>query len=193
MAGFNNLDYIIIVIVALGALYGLGRGVLRMITSLLSLIFGIAAALTWYGLVGSFMQQHFNTSPLVSTVIGYVVVFLVVSALIEFVGRRLIALVYIVHLSWIDRIGGALLGAALGVVVAGISVILLESVVPSDALMVRNSQLAPHVLAYNQVLLGYVPSQVKDLYERKSEDLKRSWDKNNQSPTRQPNGTASGT
>lgn len=193
MVGFNNLDYIIIAIVALGALYGLGRGVLRMITSLLSLILGIAAALTWYGQVSGFMQRHFNTSPLVSTVIGYVVVFLAVSAAIEFIGRRLTMLVYIVHLSWIDRIGGALLGAALGAVLAGIAVILIEAVAPTDASMVHDSQLAPRVLAYNQALLGYVPEQVKNLYQKKSEDLKRSWDRENQSPTplpdRQTNGT----
>jgi uncharacterized membrane protein required for colicin V production len=183
MAGFNNLDYIIIAIVALGGLYGLGRGVLRMVTSLLSLIFGIAAALTWYGRVSTFVHQHFDTSPLVSTVIGYVVVFLGVSALIEFIGRRLTALVYIVHLSWIDRIGGALLGAALGAVLAGIAVILISSAAPADASIIDNSQLAPRVLAFDQALVGYVPQQFKDLYQEKSEALKQSWNVHGKSPT----------
>lgn len=193
MAGLNNLDYIIIAIVALGALYGLGRGVLRMITSLLSLILGLAAALSWYGYVSSFLEQHFGTSPLISTVIGYIVVFLAVAALIEFAGRRIIALVYIVHLSWLDRAGGALLGAALGLVFAGIGIVLFESVTPADSALLRNSHLAPRVMAFDQGLIGYVPAPVKDLYQRKSEELKQSWERDNASPAGRPSSTASGT
>jgi uncharacterized membrane protein required for colicin V production len=193
MAGLNNFDYIIVALVLLGAFYGLGRGVLRMITSLLSLVLGLAAALTWYGIVSSFLQRHFNTSPVTSTVIGYIVVFLAVAAAIEFIGRRIMVLVYIVHLSWIDRVGGALLGAGLGLVFAGIAIVLVESVIPADSAMVRDSKLAPRVLAFDQSLLGYVPTPVRELYQRKSDELKQSWERNNQSPAGQPRGGTSGT
>ena len=53
MAGLNNLDYGIIAIVVIGALYGLGRGVLRMATSILSLIVGVAVASTWHERAGA--------------------------------------------------------------------------------------------------------------------------------------------
>src|SRR5690348_11036953 len=102
-AQLNGLDYAIIALVGFGALYGLGRGALRMATSILSLALGLYAASIWYQRVGAYVEKLFKTSPTVSGAIGYVVVFILVFVAIEFAGRRVIMLVNLVNLGCIDR------------------------------------------------------------------------------------------
>jgi membrane protein required for colicin V production len=193
MAAMNNLDYAIIAIVVLGGLYGLGRGAIRMATSILSLILAVEAASAWYERVGALLQQRFNASPSVAAVIGYLLVFIVVAALIEMVGRRIVRLANIINLGWIDRLGGALFGAALAVVFAGIDLLILAAVLTPNSTLIRDSRLAPRVLAYNQSLLVYVPPKAKEIFDQKREDLRRYWNGQNQSPAGTPSSGPSGT
>jgi len=192
MAGMNNLDYAIVAVIGFGALYGLTRGALRMATSILSVIFGVTAASAWYGRAGAFVEQHLHTTPTVGAVVGYIAVFIAVAAAIEFAGRRIVRLAHIINLNWLDRVGGALFAAALAAAFAGFDVGLLAIVLPADSTLIRDSQLAPRVLAYNQALMAYVPSQVKDLYGQKREELMRYWSTQNESPASTP-GAKSGT
>src|SRR5579863_1440460 len=112
-ADLNGLDYAILALVVLGAFSGLTRGALRMATSILALVLGIYAASVYYGRVAALAHQHLATSPTVSTVIGYVAVFLIVYLAIEYAGATVARLAQIIHLSWIDRLAGAVLGAAI--------------------------------------------------------------------------------
>ncbi len=189
----NNLDYAIIALVAFGGFYGLTRGALRMVTSILSVTLGIAAAAAWYGRAGAVVAQHLHTTPTVSAVVGYIVVFVAVAAAIEFAGRRIVRLAHIINLNWIDRVGGALFGAALAAAFAGFDVGLLTVVLPADSTLVRDSELAPRAVAYNESLMAYVPAQMKDLYGQKREELMRYWSTQNENPAPAPDGAKSGT
>jgi membrane protein required for colicin V production len=193
MAGMNNLDYAIVAVIAFGALYGLTRGALRMATSMLSVILGVTAAAAWYERVGAVVEQHLHTTPTVGAVVGYIAVFLTVAAAIEFAGRRLVRLAHIINLNWVDRMGGALFAAALAAAFAGFDVGLLTILLPPDSTLVRNSELAPRVLAYNEALMAYVPAQVKDLYGEKRDELMRYWNTQNENPAPAPNRAKSGT
>ena len=158
MRGTNGLDYAIVAILAFGVLYGLTRGVLRIATSILSVILGIAAASAWYGRAGSFVVQHLHTTPATGAVIGYIVVFIAIAAAF-----------------------------------AGFDVGLLTLALPTDATLVRNSQLAPRLLAYNQMLMAHVPADLRNLYGQKRDELIRYWNTQNESPAPANDGAASGT
>jgi len=185
-AGMNGLDYAIIALVGFGALYGLMRGALRMATSILSLAAGIYAASVWYVRAGAIAQQHLGTSPTVSDVIGYAAIFLVAFVAIEFAGGRVIQLAHIIHLNWIDRLGGAAFGAALAAIFAGLDLLILTALMPANSALIRDSQLAPRILAYTQALVGYVPPQVKTLYEEKRAELIEFWTHEAESPAATP-------
>jgi membrane protein required for colicin V production len=193
MRGTNGLDYAIVAILAFGVLYGLTRGVLRMVTSILSVLLGIAAASAWYGRVGSFVAQHLHTTPAAGAIISYIVVFIAIAAAVEFAGRRIVRLAHIINLNWLDRLAGALCGAALAAAFAGFDVGLLTLALPADASLVRNSQLAPRVLAYNQMLMAHVPAELRNLYGQKRDELLRYWNAQNESPASANHGAASGT
>lgn len=182
----NGLDYAIIAIIGFGALYGLGRGALRMATSILSLALGLYAASTWYLRVAAFAAKQFGTSPAFSRALGYAIVFLLVFVAIEFAGRRIITLVNLVNLGCLDRLAGGLFGAGIGVALAGLAIVAMTAFSAPNPPMITDSQFAPTVLAYNEALLAYVPPEVKKEYETKREQVYRYWIDRKKAPAHSP-------
>lgn len=174
-AGMNGLDIAILAIVGIGAFGGLTRGMLRMATSVLSLVIGIYAASVYYGRAATIAHKYLSTSSTVSALIGYVAVFAVAFFAIEYAGTTVVRLAQVIHLSWIDRLAGGVLGVSIGALIAGFVVLGLTAVLPPNPALLRDSRLAPQVLGYNQVLMAYVPPQVKKAYEEKRSELYRQW------------------
>ncbi|MGH7932991.1 MAG: CvpA family protein [Candidatus Binataceae bacterium] len=185
----NGLDYAIVAIIGLGALYGLMRGALRILTSILSLVVAIYLASTYYQQVGAYVQRQFGTSPTTGAIVGYAAIFAVIFVIVEFAGRRVIRLTQIIHLGWIDRLGGGIFGGAIAAVIAGLAVVMLATILPDNPPMLRNSQLAPRVLAFNDAMLGFVPPQVRSVYESKRDELTRYWAEKTRSPAIAPSST----
>jgi uncharacterized membrane protein required for colicin V production len=182
----NGLDYGIIAIIGFGALYGLGRGALRMATSILSLALGLYAASIWYLRVSAYAAKHFGTSPVLSRVLGYAIVFLLVFVAIEFAGRRIVMLVNLVNLGCVDRLAGGAFGAGIGVVLAGLTIVAITAFSAPNPPMITDSQFAPTVLAYNEALLAYVPPEVKKEYQTKREQVYRYWIDRKKAPAHSP-------
>jgi membrane protein required for colicin V production len=176
--GLNGLDYVGIVLFAVGAIYGLQRGALRMVTSVVALAAGVYFASLYYTRAGSFVETQFRSSHALGAVIGYVAIFALIFTVVEIVGSSAIRLMQIVHLSPLDRLAGGLLGAGIAAVVAGLAVMLMAAVLPPDAAILRNSQLVPMLLAYNEMLVGYIPGDARLAYERNRDDLMRYWVEN---------------
>jgi len=185
----NALDYALIIIIGLSVLHGLSHGALRMLTSILSFVLGIYGASKWHGQAAALAQSHLGTSSATSDIIGYVAIFLLVFATIEIVGQRIIAFAELIHLNLLNRLAGAALGAVLGVLFAGLNIILLTTLLPPNYPLLQNSELAPEILSCDQRLLEYVPSQVKQLYEDKRSQLTRYWNTKRDSPTSTPEPT----
>jgi membrane protein required for colicin V production len=181
-AGMNWLDYALLIIIGLSVLHGLSHGALRMLTSIFSFVLGISGASMWHGYAGAFAQSHLGTSAVTSDVIGYVAIFLVVFVAVELVGQRIIALAEFVHLNLLDRLAGAAFGALLGAIFAGLNIVVLTTVLPPNYPLLRNSELAPKILSYDQKLMGYVPSEVKQVYQDKRDQLARYWNTKRNNP-----------
>ena len=175
MNGLNGLDYAAIALLAIGAIYGLQRGALRMVTSVVSLAAAIYFASFYYNKAGTFAETQLGVSHTVGAVVGYIAVFAVIFAAVELIGSTTIRLAHIVHLNPIDRLAGGLLGAGIAAVFAGLAVMLLAAVMPPDAALLRDSQLVPMLLAYNEMLVGYIPGDARLAYERNRDDLMKYW------------------
>jgi len=175
LAGFNGLDYAILAIIALVALHGLTRGALRMATSILSLVLGVYTASIYYGQAAALAQRYLATSPAVSAIIGYAVVFLAVFLLVEMAGSRIIQLIRVIRLNWLDRLCGGIAGAIIGAVLAGLVVVAMTAALPMESPILTHSKLAPEVLGYDKQLLGFMPLQVERMYDEKRAELFRDW------------------
>jgi len=171
----NGFDYIVLAVTVAGAIYGLRQGMLRMVTSVVSVAAGIWIASVYYARAGEIAEHQLGSSPTVAAVIGWVAVFALIFAAVEIIGTTAIGLLHVVHLSWADRLAGSVLGAGLVGVIAGVAVMLLAAVLPPDAALLRQSQLAPMLIAYNDMLVRYIPQEAKDAYESNRANLMRYW------------------
>src|SRR5580658_7420709 len=153
MNGLNGFDYAAIVLFAIGAIYGLQKGALRMVTSVVALAAAIYCASFYYDKAGAFAETQLGSSHTVGAVIGFVAVFALIFTAVELIGSFSIRLTQVVHLSPLDRLAGGLLGAGVAGVVAGLAVMFLAAVLPPDAAILRDSQLVPMLLAYNEMLV----------------------------------------
>ena len=178
MNGLNGFDYVAIVLFTFGAIYGLQRGALRMVTSVVALAAAIYCASFYYNRAGAFAETQLGSSHTVGAVIGFVAVFALIFAAVEIVGSFAIRLTQVVHMSPLDRLAGGLLGAGVAGVFAGLAVMLMAAVVPPDAALLRDSKLVPMLLAYNEMLVGYIPGDAKLAYERNRDDLMKYWVQN---------------
>lgn len=187
--GMNWLDYVLLIIIGLSVLHGLSHGALRMLTSLLSFALGIYAASVWHGQAAKLAQAHLGTSPSSSEILGYAAVFVLIFVAVEAVGHRIIALAEVAHLNLLDRLAGAALGAVLGAIFAGLNILLLTALLPSNYPLVQNSELAPKILSYDRELMKYVPAQVQQAYQNKREQLTRYWEAKQTGPVSAPKPT----
>ena len=178
MNGLNGLDYVAIALMALGAIYGLQRGALRMVTSAVSLGAAIYFASFYYTRAGNLAETQFRVSHDVGAVVGYIIVFALIFIAVELIGSTAIRLAHVVHLSTIDRLVGGLLGAGIAAVLAGLAVMLLAAIVPPNTDLLRDSRLVPMLLAYNEMLVGYIPGDARVAYERNRDDLMKYWVQN---------------
>ncbi len=175
MGQMNGLDYCAVALFGIGAIYGLQKGALRMVTSVVSLGAAVYFASLYYNKAGAFAESQMGSSHTVASVIGYVAVFALIFTAVEMIGSAAIRLLQIAHMSTLDRLAGGLLGSAIAGVFAGLAVMLMAAVMPPNAELLRNSQLVPMLLAYNEMLVGYIPGEAKVSYERNRDDLMKYW------------------
>jgi membrane protein required for colicin V production len=171
----NGLDIAIVVIGGLGVLSGLRRGVLRMATSIIALVGAIYFASIYYPQARDTTLKYVPMTQTSAAVAGYALVFLIVFIVVQTAGGLLTRLVHTASLGWIDRLAGGAAGGAIAIAIMGLALMLLTAALPSSSPLLRQSQLAPPVLHYTDVLMAYIPAEVKIIYERKRSDLMRYW------------------
>ena len=86
MNGLNGFDYAAIVLFAIGAIYGLQKGALRMVTSVVALAAAVYCASFYYDKAGALAETQLGSSHTVGAVIGLVAVFALIFAAVELVG-----------------------------------------------------------------------------------------------------------
>jgi membrane protein required for colicin V production len=171
----NAFDFVVLAVVVFGALHGLRQGLLTMVTSFIALIASLYLASVHYTEAAEIITHQFGTNPTMGTVLGYVAVFLVVFVAVQFIGGTVVSLLRMASLGWIDRLAGGFLGAGIAAAIAGLAVMLLTTVLPANAALLRDSESVPTLLAFDAMLVRYIPEEAKQAYERNRDILMRAW------------------
>ncbi len=178
----NGLDYLILAAIGLGALYGSARGILRIASSLIALVAAAYLASIYDQAAGAYLTHAFSMRTGAGATLGYIVIFLAVMVTVAWGGGKLAQLIRAVHMSWADRLGGAIVGAGLGALLAALIVVIVTVMLPVDTPLVRQSQLAPRVLDYSHDLAGFVPAEVRDAYYYRETQLVTYWNQHRTAP-----------
>ena len=122
----NYLDIIIGIILILFAIVGLRNGIIREAFSLAAFIGGIYGAIKLSDMVGKWLGNIINVSPEWMSVISFILVFIALALLINWLGNMLANLIESVSLGFIDKLGGIVFGIAKGFLLVGVLILLLD-------------------------------------------------------------------
>ncbi len=113
------LDLLTGLLVAYGFYQGFSKGLIKTVFASLSLIIGIVAALKLSPILIGLLQESININPAVSFVIGFVLTFIIVMALVRFIGSRIEKLLESINIGGLDKLlGGILLGLFYAIIVS---------------------------------------------------------------------------
>ena len=116
-------DFVVLGIVALSTLFAFWHGFTRMIASLAAWVLGVLAAIHFSAVVGTLLPD-FGESPATRYVVAFALILvgvLLVGAVLGFLVSRL---VQAVGLRFLDRVLGAIVGLARGILIAVLLVLL---------------------------------------------------------------------
>ena len=106
-------DWVLVAVFVVGAVFGLKWGLVQAVLNLVTVYVAMVVGAQFAdGLVARVTDDIENES--ITTAIGYVVIFLAVFIIAQIVGKAVRSLLSIVFLGWVDRLGGVVVGAALG-------------------------------------------------------------------------------
>ena len=122
----NYLDIIIGIILILFAIGGLRNGLIREAFSLVAFAVGIYGAIKLSDLVGNWLGKIINVSPDWMAVISFIIVFIILALIINWLGGLIANLIESLHLGFFDKLGGIIFGIAKGFLLIGIAILLLD-------------------------------------------------------------------
>lgn len=122
----NYLDIIIAIVLIIFAIGGFRNGIIREAFSLVAFIGGIYGAMRLSDYVGKWLGQLINVSPEWMSVISFIMVFIALALIINWLGGLLSNLIASLNLGFIDSLGGIIFGIAKGFLLIGVLILLLD-------------------------------------------------------------------
>lgn len=128
----NIFDWVLVAVFVVGALLGLKWGLVQSVLNFIAVYVAMLVGAQFSdGLVARVTDDVQNES--VATTIGYVVIFLGVFIIAQIVGKIIRAMLTIIFLGWVDKLGGVVVGVLLGaILVTGVVTAMARVAYPQD-------------------------------------------------------------
>ena len=120
----TTIDIIILVILGLGIILGLLKGVLKQLAGLLGLVVGLLAAKALYATVADRVFSHMTDNPTVAQLSAFLAIWVIVPLLFWIVASLLTKALAAVSLGWVNR----LLGGVVHALLVSLAICVLEAV-----------------------------------------------------------------
>jgi len=163
------LDLIVAIVIALGFYLGYSRGLIKTVFDSLSVVIGILAALKLSPFVINLLQDIIKTSPAITFLLGVVITFIAVMALIRFVGKKLESLLEAININFINKLAGGALQGLFFAYLLSLGLWLINS------LNVLNPDTKAASITYP--FLEPLPQKGKAVFESLKPVFKSFWDK----------------
>ena len=142
----NWLDMLIVAILAITMLMGFWRGLISTIFPLVGIILGIVLAGRFYNSLADWLFSWLGSAGQ-AKIAGFAIIFIVVliaSMVLAWILRKFLSLLF---LGWVDRLGGLVLGLAIGgLVIGALLSLVIKADFPSVGDAIRDSVLASFFL-----------------------------------------------
>ncbi|MEF3167873.1 MAG: CvpA family protein [Deltaproteobacteria bacterium] len=156
----NWLDILIGVIIVVAFVRGLWTGFSRSVSTLAGLVAGFWVAMHLFGPLSERLL-FILSNEMWARVAAFVLVFLFVYLGFFLVGVVLQGFLRLIRLGWLDRIAGAGVGIAKGLVMVGVLLFVLTLFLPPKSDLLSGSVLYPRLVAVAQGLSALVPVEIR--------------------------------
>jgi len=134
----NLLDFLILLPVVWLCIRGFGKGLIIELATLAGLALGILAAYYFANDLQDLIKDYFSFNEQTTRIIAYVVIFLLVWLVVFLVGRIVEKFADVLAMGWLNKLLGAIVGIAKGIVLVCIILFLIEKFDPSDKIIKPN-------------------------------------------------------
>ncbi len=121
------LDIAVAIILAFGFYVGYQRGLIRTVFDTASLVVAIVATLKLSPLTMDIVDNVIKGKPAISIIIGIVLTFVIVMALVRFIGKKLEDLFKAINLNFVNKLAGGALQAAFFALLVSLGLYLLDN------------------------------------------------------------------
>lgn len=152
---FNQVDIVILIIVVLSSLFGLWRGFIREVLSLLTWIAALLVSKVYSEPLAELMSGMIENES-IRYVSAFALLFVVVMILGTFLDFLMSKLLTITGLKLADRLLGAVFGVARGVIIV-MAILFISNIFVSETELWQQSQLIPHgmtLIEKSQIFIG---------------------------------------
>lgn len=133
----TELDWIILIVVGLGAILGFMKGLIKQLASIVGLIAGLLIARAMFVAVGEKLAAELDTSLTFAQVLAFILIWIIVPVLFLLLGNVLTRVIEVVHLGFVNRMLGAGVGALKFLLLVGIAIHFIEYIDSKDTLITR--------------------------------------------------------
>jgi len=172
----NLLDWILITLMGLSTLYGLFRGLIKEVISLLAVIIGLVGASRFYE-EASLLLKNLGLREPAAKILSFVILFIILFIALVLIGKLLHQFIHALFLGWLNRLGGTGFGFIRGIVVSGITILILTITLSEKAPILTESKLAPQVMNISKVLLSLVPENLQRRFMEQEKKLREFWER----------------
>ena len=121
------LDIVVALILAFGFYIGYQRGLIQTVFDTLSLLVGLLATIKFCWFTISIVESIISGNRVISMIIGIVLTFIIVMALVRFIGKKLEQLFKAINLNFVNKLAGGVLQAAFFGLLISLSLYFLDS------------------------------------------------------------------
>ena len=151
------LDLVIVVVLVVGAFLGLRMGIIKAVLFLAGVIVGVVLAGQYYAALADVLPFFLETSS-AAKVVAFAIILIVVMVIALVLARLLKWAASVVMLSWVNHLGGAVLGLVLGAIFCGaLLAIWVKWVGAGDT--ITESIVAAILLDKFPLILGLLPEE----------------------------------
>ncbi len=129
------LDIILWALIAIGVIEGLLKGVLKQIAWIVGLIVGLLVARGLYSMLGETVAPMVGVPVTIANILAFILIWIIVPIGFLGVAMLLTKALKAIHLDWLNRVLGAVLGALKFILLAGMLIHAIEFVDPKEGIV----------------------------------------------------------
>lgn len=165
---FNWVDLVLLVILAVTALFGIMKGFIRQIIGILAVVVGLILAVNYYSHASNFFIRWIDNRT-ITHFMGFIVIFIIVLCLggvLSFLFSKAMK----GPLKFVNHVLGGGLGLLKGILICGV-VVFAMLVFPFNKDALKKSFLAPYCLQVNKAVIYLIPEDLKSKFKEAYQDI----------------------